>query len=180
MTISSEPVSTHNSDIDATEYADAGPVDEEEEQQAAGEQRQAGDHEVVRDEGDDHRAEEEEGDAPRCLPCPGSPSRADRLAHEVSHWPYRPWCEWCVRGRAVGPNSKTVPLEKKESIIPKTHLDYAFLQDEIVEIDTELDKDESVNMSMTMMVMTETLCDSVWTYATRGKGYASDPWLPRK
>ena len=62
------------------------------------------------------------------------------MAHEATHWPYRPWCEWCVRGRAVGPNSKTVPAGYWETAIPKAHLDYALLQDEVEKDDVEFDE----------------------------------------
>ena len=72
----------------------------------------------------------EEGEPPRCLPSLGAPSLADRIAHEVAHFPYRKWCEHCVRGRAVGTNSKKVPEGFKESMIPRAHLDYAFVQEE--------------------------------------------------
>ena len=120
--------------------------------------------------GDDGQEEvEEAGDPVRCLPCPGGPSAAERLLHEVTHWPYRPWCEACVRGRAVGPNSKKVPDDKKQTMIPKAHLDYAFLQDEIIEDDKVGDESEVVGFSMTIMIMLETLCGSVWAYATLGK-----------
>ena len=131
---------------------------------------------------EDQQGEEEAGEPIRCLPCPGAPSAADRLAHEIAHWPYRPWCEWCVRGRAVGPNSKKVPAANRESLIPKSHLDYAFLQDEIVEDndDDEFKYAGVVSLSMTLLVMYESLCESIWTYAVNAKGFASDPWLPKK
>lgn len=59
-------------------------------------------------------------------------------------------------------------------------MDYAFLQDEIIEDTSEMGQEEAVRKSMTILVMVETLCGSVWSYATRGKGYASDQWLPKK
>ena len=71
--------------------------------------------------------EEEEEVALRRSPCPGAPSTPDREAHEASrHWPYRAWCEDCVRGRAVGPNAKRVPHEKRLSDVPRAHMDYAY------------------------------------------------------
>ena len=130
--------------------------------------------------GGNQPGEFEEGEPPRCLPCPGAPSLADRVAHEVAHFPYRKWCEHCVRGRAVGTNSKSVPEGFKESMIPRAHLDYAFVQEEIIEEVDEFEHSESVQKSLTMMVMWESLCDSVWAYAVQGKGVMSDPWLPSK
>ena len=66
--------------------------------------------------------EEEAGEALQCPPCPGSPLDVERLAHELVHWLYRPWCEWCVRGRAAGPNAKKVPAAHRESKAPKALL----------------------------------------------------------
>ena len=114
------------------------------------------------------------------MPAMGSPSAAERLQHEITHWPYRPWCEWCVRGRAVGPNSRKVPDDKKVTAVPKAHLDYAYLQDEVIEDGDEFEETGAVGQSMTLMVMLETLCGSVWAYATNGKGYAADPWLTKR
>ena len=136
---------------------------------------------MLKEQGDDGPQEEDEAGEPvRCLPCPGTPTVAERALHEVTHWPYRPWCEACVRGRAVGPNSKKVDESMKESIVPKAHLDYAFLQDEVITDETEFSESGTAQMSMTILVMLETLCDSIWAYATRGKGVASDPWLPKR
>ena len=66
------------------------------------------------------------------------------------------------------------------AFVPKAHLDYAFLNDEVLEVNEGNGQEEGVAMTMTMMVMVETLCDSVWSYATNGKGHASDPWLAKK
>ena len=85
-----------------------------------------------------------------------------------------------MRGRAVGPNARSVPADRKIALIPKAHMDYAFLQDEVIEDASEMGQEEAVKKSMTILVMVETLCGSVWSYATTGKGYASDQWLPRK
>ena len=35
----------------------------------------------------DQQGEEEVGDPIRRLPCPGAPSTAERLAHEITRWP---------------------------------------------------------------------------------------------
>ena len=115
---------------------------------------------------------------PICTPCPGQPTLAQRLAHEVTHYPYRKWCEHCVRGRAVGPNARTVKGEHKELALPRAHFDYAFIQEDISETEDELDKTESAGLSMTIVAVWESLCDGVWTYAVRGKGVVAEPLLP--
>ena len=30
-------------------------------------------------------------------PTPYTPTQAEREAHEISHWPYRAWCQFCVQ-----------------------------------------------------------------------------------
>ena len=45
--------------------------------------------------------------------------------------------------------------------VPKAHLDYAYLQDEIIEEEDEFTSGGAVRTSMTILVMLETLCESV-------------------
>ena len=179
MSLSSKPVSTVLKD-EGKMHVDIEPIDpsEPDEDQADAGRRDGADDEVL--DGEDQPGEEEACEAPVCLPCPGAPSLLDRRAHELTHWPYRKWCEHCVRGRAVGPNSKRVPDDKREMIVPKAHLDYAYLQEELIEEEDEFTAEGSVRSSMTILVMLETLCESVWTYAVHAKGVVSDPWLADK
>ena len=176
MSLSLAPVRPHKVELDRAETTDVAPVSGEDEGQEEHEHAEGAGRAGAREE-DDH---EEAGDPVRCLPCPGNPSAAERAAHEVTHWPYRPWCDACARGRAVGPNSKKIPDDKKQTTVPRAHLDYAFLQDEVIEEDSEFEQAGAVGISMTLMVMMETLCGSVWAYATSGKGFAADPWLPKR
>ena len=110
--------------------------------------------------------------AKKFLPCPGNPTQSERLAYEINHWVYRPWCEACVRGRAVGPNSEEVPGKYRETVVCKVHMDYAFLKDELIENDSEFDEIGIVNVRLTSRVMVETLCESMWACATNAKGFA--------
>ena len=32
-------------------------------------------------------------------PAPYTPSQEERERHEISHWPYRAWCKFCIMGR---------------------------------------------------------------------------------
>ena len=116
------------------------PVDGEEMQDGAEvDQEGAVRGDDARDDGD-QQGEAEAGEPPRCLPCPGNPTSAERLIHEITHSPSRPWCEACVRGRAAGPNSKKVPEKFREAVVPRAHMDYAFLQDEVIENRDEFDE----------------------------------------
>ena len=44
--------------------------------------------------------DEEEAEVQLGVRTPAQPSRAEREEHELSHFPYRSWCDHCVRGRA--------------------------------------------------------------------------------
>ena len=79
--------------IDGEEDGAKADVDAETPDGAISGTESAGGHEEA-----DQQGEEEEGEPIRRLPCPGAPSTAERLAHEMTHWPCRSWCEWCVRG----------------------------------------------------------------------------------
>ena len=50
----------------------------------------------------DNVVQDDEGEASqihRPLPEPKPPSREDVRKHNLTHWPYRSWCPWCVMGR---------------------------------------------------------------------------------
>lgn len=68
--------------------------------------------------------------------------------------------------------------DHKELALPRAHFDYAFIQEDIGETEDEMDKTESAGLRMTMVIVWESLCDGVWTYAVRGKGVAAEPRLP--
>ena len=38
---------------------------------------------------------------PKTLPTPYTPSKQERIEHELTHVPYRSWCPHCVRGKAT-------------------------------------------------------------------------------
>merc|ERR1712051_392369 len=69
--------------------------------------------EEVEDEG---RIEEgEEGREPVRLPTPIRVSKAEREEHELTHTPFRAWCEHCVRCRARNAPHKRLDTEEKKS-----------------------------------------------------------------
>ena len=42
----------------------------------------------------------EEGRSPEAMAVPEGPSEKEREEHNLTHIPFRDWCEHCVRGRA--------------------------------------------------------------------------------
>ena len=56
---------------------------------------------------------------------PQLPTEEERLLHELTHQPYRSWCEVCQRAKGRPAYHKRQPKDK-ESVI---QMDYGFLQD---------------------------------------------------
>ncbi len=111
---------------------------------------------------------------------PGTPTAAERAAHDVTHLPYRPWCEHCVRGRATGQQHRTVKGDLAESTVTRVGMDYGFIQEDQTIIESEHGTETKATLSMTILVMVETLCHSIWSYAVEGKGIISTDWLAPK
>ena len=63
----------------------------------------------------------------RELPAPKPPSKEEVRKHNLTHWPYRSWCPWCVMGRR---NAEPHLAAKgaAERSLPLLVLDYAFLR----------------------------------------------------
>ena len=55
------------------------------------------------------------------------PSKEEREAHNITHLPFRPWCEFCVRGRGRDRYHRRVGGEAAEQELPKISVDYGFL-----------------------------------------------------
>ena len=63
----------------------------------------------------------------RSLPEPKPPSRDEVRKHNLTHWPYRNWCPWCVMGRRnADPHFQS--KESSDRSLPLLVLDYAFLR----------------------------------------------------
>ena len=70
--------------------------------------------------------------------------------------------------------------EYAESTVARVLMDYGYLHEEETVKEGEHGKEVESKVSMTVMVMMETLCSSVWAYALDGKGAASVDWLARQ
>ena len=127
-------------------------------------------------------AEEEDsaqgrGEPVKAVRNPGAPSKAERAAHEIPHWPYRSWCDACARSRGLGQPHRCIDTEDKESTVPRAAMDYGFIKEDQTTTEDEHGEAVVAKVCMTILVMVETLCNSVWAYAIEGKGAASTDWL---
>ena len=58
------------------------------------------------------------------LKCPRLPTQREVDEHNMTHLPFRDWCEYCVKAKAR--NVGHYRQKKKEHLIPHVHIDYAF------------------------------------------------------
>ena len=116
---------------------------------------------------DEVQVSEEEAEAQRALRDPGMPSKEERAEHELSHLPFRPWCDACVKGRAKDKMSLRLTDSYSRSGVPRVQMDYCFPTERH---DDDTEEGESAGESATVLVMQESVCRSVWAYVVERKG----------
>ena len=121
---------------------------------------------------------EVEAEVQRAAADPGQPTRAERDEHSLTHFPFRSWCRVCVLGRAKDSPSRTVKGAFAESVLPRVRMDYCFLTEDVEKEAGEHGEAESAraDTSITVAVMQESLCRSVWAYAVESKG-SMEEWM---
>ena len=128
---------------DKRQYHEA--VDEERKAEEDGERRESKD--TGGSSGSDDRTEkeeeEEEGRSPEALAVPEGPSNREREEHNLTHIPFRDWCEHCVKGRARKRAHKKRNQEvKKEELKRATRVYMDFYYNGIGEKEEEREEDE--------------------------------------
>ena len=118
-----------------------------------------------------------EAQASRRANQPRKPSAEEMRIHNLTHCPYRSWCEHCVRGQGSEYKHSTVIGPNAGNEIPRVIMDYCFLTEGVQKKSDEHKDEEVAATSMTALVMKETLCGSVWAYALRSKSVAEDSWI---
>jgi hypothetical protein len=68
---------------------------------------------------------EGEGQAPKAVTSPAQPTQKEKEEHELTHWPFRSWCQACVAGRGKDAPHKRVDRSSDE--VPTVDMDYMFL-----------------------------------------------------
>ena len=123
----------------------------------------------------EHTEEVEDGEGgdaqqPRAAPDPGRPTAAMVAEHNLTHIPYRSWCECCVRGKAKRRPSRRLCGTYSESSNARVRMDYAYLTEQVesgdeAEVGQQGYSTSKADSSLTMLVMQESQCRSVWAYA---------------
>ena len=106
-------------------------------------------------------AESDEGLPARAPPVPRAPSEEEARRHALTHWPYRSWCEACVRARG-----KDQPHRRVDRIGDETatvQMDYLFLSA------------ARGAETQPVLVLEDTRSGALATIAVEAKGLASYP-----
>merc|ERR1712077_100698 len=87
----------------------------------------------------------DEGRTPVAMPVPDGPSNHEREEHELTHIPFRSWCEHCVKGRARSrAHKRRNPETKKEELSRATRVYMDFYYNGIGEEEEEREEAEGV------------------------------------
>ena len=119
---------------------------------------------------------EEEHERQRPVRHPELPSREMIAEHNLTHIPYRPWCRACLRGKGKRRPSLRLTGEYAEEHCTRVRMDYASLTEKADESEVEPDAEAEEELVQTVLVMQESQCTSVWSYAVSHKG-SSEEWV---
>ena len=67
------------------------------------------------------------GEEPISTPC--EPSECEKMKHELTHSPFKPWCTSCVKGTAQAETHKRIERIIEDSELPSVQCDYLVLKD---------------------------------------------------
>ena len=108
---------------------------------------------------------------PKLLPAPYIPTRQERLEHEVTHVPYRSWCDHCVRGK--GRSTQHRYEAEKQDGVPVIGMDYCFL--------SKKDGDDMFSKSeVTVLTMKDRSSKCVFGIPVPQKGIDPHDWSVRQ
>ena len=90
---------------------------------------------------EDGTVQMEEATVPKHVRSPDQPTAKEILEHEATHVPYKPWCKFCIMGRALNDPHRRVSCEeanreKEENAVSTVSVDYAYLNEKL-EIEDE-------------------------------------------
>ena len=64
------------------------------------------------------------GQGSSSLPTAAAPTQREKEEHFVSHYPFRSWCEHCIRGKAKA--MRHVKVDPSDETVPVISADYCF------------------------------------------------------
>ena len=76
----------------------------------------------------------DEGEEARGQAVPRMPSKAERQVHELTHFPYQPWCLRCIAGRGRDDyhlSDKHASRQEGKAEMPVISMDFCFSAEEM-------------------------------------------------
>ena len=139
---------------------------EDEDLEAVGEQG-----EIINMDGDELEAEA----APRrTAPDPGQPTREEVDEHRVDHYPYRSWCEFCVKGGGSGEQHRRGP----EGSIPIISADYLIVTK--AGVYTRGEEIEKAEVILKILVIKDSKSKYIGAHVVPAKGVGEDRYAAEK
>ena len=124
----------------------------------------------------------EGGDDVKGQSIPRLPTKMERQLHELSRWPYTPWCDHCVAARAKGDPHRAAGSDRQEghSEFPVVSLDYYFTRG--LKEPEKLDKEDlrlygGDTRGGVSLVVTDDFTHGVMVVPVPGKGRAHVKYL---
>ena len=118
--------------------------------------------------------DEEGGDEPTgssaAMPSISALSEKEKEEHFVSHFPFRAWCEHCVRGKAKA--MRHVKVDYLEEQIPIISVDYCFINSK----DNTVISDEAQSKHLPVLVVRDRWTKMVFLHALPYKGVQKGPY----
>ena len=131
---------------------------------------------VPREDGPQDDAQEESAPL-RVARDPGLPTQSERDDHCTTHWPYRSWCEDCVRGRGLGEQHRSGGPGRD---LPVLSFDYLFVTGGKMARRDELNDDEADNATLKILVMRCSKTKSVFAHVVDRKGTDAEGYAVRR
>ena len=104
----------------------------------------------------------------KILKTPVQPTPKEIAEHEATHLPYRPWCKYCVQGKAMNrKHNASKRLQTEKDGVPQIVMDYMFMSNK--------DKDKV----SPILVIKDMKSKSIFAHAVSRKG-TSDGWIVKK
>ena len=109
---------------------------------------------------------------PTTLSSPYTPSRQERIEHELTHLPFRSWCAHCVRGKSTSMHHRHKD-DEEEKRVPTVGIDYAFIKKSAVDEEHEMGE-------VTVMVAKDSRSKAVFPVPVPRKGIDSEEYACRQ
>lgn len=87
---------------------------------------------------------------PKVMRAPTAPSRQEKAEHDITHCPFRAWCEVCVAGKSHAKGHLYGTSGTPEGEVPLVAFDYAFMTDKTMKEVSETYNAEVTNAEAEM------------------------------